>query len=77
MTAWIAAYSGGKMVFREGSADGKIVAELEIPNSKGGRNYYEYSVITAKATRVKAPYVEFEDKEKGTFMLDLDWIKFE
>jgi arabinoxylan arabinofuranohydrolase len=76
ITIRIAAYCGGKLIFREGSADGKIVAELVIPNSKGGRNYAEYSAKTAKTTGVKALYVEFEGEEKGTRLFDLDWIKF-
>lgn len=76
LTVRIAAYCGGKLIFREGSADGKIVAELVIPNSKGGRNYAEYSAKTAKTTGVKALYVEFEGEEIGTRLFDLDWIKF-
>jgi hypothetical protein len=77
LTARIAAYCGGKMIFREGSADGKIVAELVVPNSKGGRNYAEYSAKTVKTTGVKALFVEFEGEEKGTRLFDLDWILFE
>jgi arabinoxylan arabinofuranohydrolase len=76
LTVRIAAYCGGKLIFREGSADGKIVAELLIPNSKGGRSYAEYSAKTAKTTGVKALYVEFKGEEKGTRLFDLDWIKF-
>lgn len=35
-----------------GASEGKIVAELIVPNSEGGRNYSEYKVNTKKITGI-------------------------
>lgn len=77
LTARVSSFCGGKLVFREGSPTGKIIAELNIPNSQGAKKFQEYAVKTNKTSGIKALYVDFLGEEKGTKLFDLDWIKFQ
>lgn len=76
LTARIASFCGGKVVFRTGSPKGPIVAQFNIPNSGGDKKYHEHTVPTKNLRGVHALYIQFSGAEQGEKLFDLDWFVF-
>jgi xylan 1,4-beta-xylosidase len=67
---------GGNIELRNGSADGQILATLDIPPTGGWAEWREFSTpLKSQITGVRNLVLLF--RGKGDFLMNLDWIQLE
>ncbi len=76
LTSRISPYCGGKIILRKGSVNGEVIAEINVLNSEGLKEYQEYTTGVNNLNGTHALYIEFQGSERGSKLFDLDWIKF-